>query len=236
MAKPPEKWPADRVERRPIGELTPYAKNARTHSDAQIEQIARSMGEWGWTNPVLVDEAGAIIAGHGRILAARKLGLAEVPVMVAEGWTEAQKAAYVLADNQLALNAGWDMETLAGEVKGLSEWGFELSLLGFSDIDALLAAQGTAGLTDPDDAPEAPPNPVAATGDLWGLGRHWLLCGDATSADDTQKVLGGVSPHLMVTDPPYGVNYDPAWRNRAIRSDGTPQWACHRNGKKRRPH
>src|SRR5689334_17745081 len=115
------KWPADRVAKRPIGELKPYPKNARTHSEGQIEQIASSMREWGWTNPVLVDEAGGIIAGHGRVLAARKLGLAEVPVMVAEGWTEAQKAAYVLADNQLTLIAGWDMDTLAGEIKGLSD-------------------------------------------------------------------------------------------------------------------
>jgi DNA modification methylase len=210
-----DKWPADRVERRPIGELTPYAKNARTHSDTQIDQIARSMREWGWTNPVLVDEAGGIIAGHGRVLAAKKLGFTEVPVMVAEGWTDAQKAAYVLADNQLTLNAGWDVGVLGDEVKGLADWGFDLTLLGFDNIDALLAAQGAAGLTDPDTVPEVPVSPVATRGDLWALGRHRLLCGDATCADDTQKVMGAVKPHLMVTDPPYGVSYDATWRGRA---------------------
>lgn len=218
------KWPADRVERRPIGDLKPYPKNARTHSDAQIEQIARSMREWGWTNPVLIDEAGGIIAGHGRVLAGQKLGLSEVPVMVAEGWSEAQKAAYILADNQLTLNGGWDMEVLSSEVKGLAEWGFDTSLLGFSDIEALLAPQGVAGLTDPDLAPEPPVIPVATHGDLWALGRHWLLCGDATSADDSQNVLQGVSPHLMVTDPPYGVEYDPNWQMELGKAaDGTIQ-------------
>src|SRR5215204_6588295 len=113
-----QKWPADKVERRAISGLIPYARNARTHSDAQVAQIAASMREWGWTNPVLVDEAGGIIAGHGRVLAARQLGLSEVPVMVAEGWSEAQKRAYILTDNQLPLNAGWDMDVLGNEVKG----------------------------------------------------------------------------------------------------------------------
>jgi ParB-like chromosome segregation protein Spo0J len=141
----PNKWPADRVERRPIEALIPYARNSRTHSDAQVAQIAASMKEWGWTNPVLVDEAGMIIAGHGRVLAARKLGLAEVPVMVAEGWTEPQKRAYVLADNQLALNAGWDMDLLSNELADLQAQGFDLGLTGFSDIDALLAGAGTDG-------------------------------------------------------------------------------------------
>lgn len=215
------KWPADRVERRAIEGLIPYARNARTHSDAQVAQIAASMREWGWTNPVLVDEAGGIIAGHGRVLAARQLGFTEVPVMVAEGWSEAQKRAYVITDNQLPLNAGWDLELLGSEVKGLQEWGFDTTLLGFPNLDALLAAQGAAGLTDPDSAPEAPENPVATRGQLWALGRHRLLCGDATCAEDVQRVLGGVDPHLMVTDPPYGVNYDPKWRNVVKRADGS---------------
>lgn len=126
-------WPADKVERRPIAELIPYARNARTHSDAQVAQIAASVTEWGWTTPVLVDEAGSIIAGHGRVMAARKLGLTDVPVMVASGWTEAQKKAYVLADNQLALNAGWDMDLLKVEVGDLDLEGFDLSLIGFDD-------------------------------------------------------------------------------------------------------
>lgn len=206
------KWPADRVERRSIDALIPDARNARTHSDAQVAQIAASMAEWGWTNPVLVDEGGRIIAGHGRVLAARKLGLGEAPVMVAEGWTEAQKRAYVIADNQLAMNAGWDAELLSSEVRGLAEWDFDLSLLGFADIDALLAA-GNSGLTDPDDAPPAPENPVTEPCDVWLLGRHRMVCGDSTDADTVAKALNGVAPHLMVTDPPYGVEYDPSWRN-----------------------
>jgi ParB-like chromosome segregation protein Spo0J len=123
-------WPADKVERRPIDALIPYARNARTHSEEQVAQIAASIREWGWTVPVLVDETGGIIAGHGRVMAARKLGLAEVPVMVAAGWSEAQRRAYVLADNKLALNSGWDTAMLAGELKGLE--GFDLSLIGFS--------------------------------------------------------------------------------------------------------
>ena len=206
-----QKWPADKVERRAINGLIPYARNARTHSDAQVAQIAANMREWGWTNPVLVDEAGGIIAGHGRVLAARQLGLTEVPVMVAEGWSEAQKRAYILTDNQLPLNAGWDMELLGNEVKGLAEWGFDTTLLGFSNLDALL----TGGLIDPDAAPEPPIDPVATPGQLWACGRHRLLCGDTTHAADVARALGGVEPHLMVTDPPYGVDYDPEWRKRA---------------------
>jgi DNA modification methylase len=214
-------WPADKVERRPISALVPYARNARTHSEAQVAQIAASMREWGWTNPVLVDEEGMIIAGHGRVLAARKLGLTEVPVMVAEGWTDSQKRAYVLADNQLALNAGWDADLLTSELQGLQEAGFDLDLMGFSDIDRLLA-QKTDGLTDPDEVPEPPVHAVSELGDVWLLGRHRIVCGDSTDANAVAKALNGVEPHLMVTDPPYGVEYDADWRNKALRSDGTP--------------
>jgi len=178
------------------------------------------MKEWGWTNPVLIDEAGQIIAGHGRILAARQLGLTEAPVMVAEGWSEAKKAAYVLADNQLALNAGWDMDVLRNELQGLKDWDFDISLLGFADLDALLADK-TDGLTDPDDVPDAPVNPVTVLGDVWLLGRHRIVCGDSTDADTVGKVLAGVKPHLMVTDPPYGVEYDPNFRNGIKRADGS---------------
>lgn len=124
-------WPADAVERRPVASLMTYAANARTHSAEQVAQIAASVQEWGWTTPVLVDEAGQIIAGHGRVLAAQKLGLTEVPVMVARGWSEAQKRAYVLADNKLALNAGWDLDLLRGELDGLNLDGFDLALTGF---------------------------------------------------------------------------------------------------------
>jgi DNA modification methylase len=214
-------WPADRVERRQVADLIPLATNARTHTDAQVAQIAASMREWGWTVPILVDEGNLVIAGHGRLQAARRLGLAEVPVMVAAGWTEAQKRAYALADNQLALNAGWDAEFLRTELQGLKEWGFELDLIGFDNLEALLADK-TAGLTDPDDVPEAPLQPVSREGDIWSLGRHRLVCGDATRADVVAALLGDVQPHLMVTDPPYGVEYDPDWRNRADRANGKP--------------
>ena len=209
-------WPADKVERRAISTLVPYASNSRTHSDEQIKQIVASIREWGWTTPVLVDEAGGIIAGHARVMAAKQLGLTEVPVMVAAGWSEAQKKAYVIADNKLTLNGGWDDEILRAEFTALDGLGFDLGMLGFSPPElAAIRDVRAVGLTDPDDAPEPSSNPVATRGDLWALGRHWLLCGDATSADDTQKVLGGVKPHLLVSDPPYGVDYKPEWRAKA---------------------
>lgn len=216
-------WPADRVERWPLDKLIPYARNARTHSDEQVAQIAASMREWGWTNPILVDEEGMIIAGHGRVLAARRAGYAEAPVMVATGWTEAQKRAYVLADNKLALNAGWDLDLLPLELKELQELGFDLNLAGFTDDElAALTADATAGLTDPDATPEPEGTAVSREGEVWLLGRHRLICGDSTRADHVEALLGEVKPHLMVTDPPYGVEYDADWRNKALRADGTP--------------
>jgi DNA modification methylase len=209
-------WPADKVERWPIDRLIPYARNARTHSNVQVDQIAASIREWGWTNPVLLAEDGTIIAGHGRVLAARKLRIQQIPVMLAAGWSEAQKRAYALADNKSALNAGWDDAMLALEFADITELGFDLGLIGFSDEEiAALGANSGAGLTDPDEVPEAPTEAMSEPGDVWLLGRHRLLCGDSTTADDVAKVLGGVQPHLMVTDPPYGVDYDPAWRTAA---------------------
>jgi len=197
-------WPASAVEVRPLAELTPYAKNARTHSAEQVAQIAASLAEWGWTNPVLVDEGGMVIAGHGRLLAAEQLGISAVPVMVARGWSEAQKQAYVLADNQLALNAGWDMSRLAVELSDLQGLGFEMSLLGFSERD-MRAAMGAPGLTDPDEVPEAPASPTAKLGDVWLLGPHRLVCGDATDEGAVRAALGGRRADLCLTDPPYGL-------------------------------
>jgi len=215
-------WPADRVERRPVSGLVPYARNARTHSPEQVAQIAASIREWGWTVPVLVDETGGIIAGHGRVLAAQKLGIAEIPVMVAAGWTEAQKRAYVLADNKLALNAGWDNELLKVELQDLQSLGFEVPLIGFGEDElAALLADKSSGLTDPDEVPEAPVEPVAVLGDVWLLGKHRLVCGDSTTTESVAAALGGVEPHLMVTDPPYGVEYDASWRERAGMNKGT---------------
>src|SRR3977135_1102894 len=209
-------WPADHVERWPIERLMPYARNARTHSDAQVSQIAASIREWGWTNPVLVAEDGTIIAGHGRVLAARKLRITDVPVMIASDWTDAQKRAYAIADNKLTLNGGWDEELLGLELGELEILGFDLDLIGFTESEReALAAQFTEGLTDPDAVPDLPSDPITRAGDLWVLGTHRLLCGDSTSAEATERLLAGVKPQLMITDPPYGVNYDPAWRKRA---------------------
>lgn len=215
---PSKKWPADSVERRSIDGLIPYARNSRTHSDKQIAQIAGSMREWGWTNPVLVDEDGGIIAGHGRVLAARQLGLAEVPCMVADGWTEEQKRAYVIADNKLAENAGWDFDALKVELGELKDCDFDLGLIGFDDSELAGLLEKTEGNTDPDETPEVQENAITERGDVWLLGKHRLRCGDSTDADDVSALLNGVEPHLMVTDPPYGVEYDPA-QARATSSD-----------------
>jgi DNA modification methylase len=216
-------WPAQRSERWPIEKLTPYARNSRTHSDEQVAQIAASIREFGWTTPILIDEDGGVICGHGRLMAARKLGQTEVDVIVARGWPEAKKRAYVIADNKLALNAGWDLEMLAVELGDLQDFGFDLLLTGFSDDElSKLLAEKTEGNTDPDEIPEVPVDPVAKPGDVWLLGKHRLVCGDSTDADTVAKALNGVSPHLMVTDPPYGVQYDPAWREKAgVAASGT---------------
>lgn len=181
------------------------------------------MLKWGWTSPVLVDECDMIIAGHGRILAAQKLGLTDAPVMIARGWTDAEKRAYVIADNKLALNAGWDMEKLTVEIGDLSGMGFNLTLTGFSEGElGKMAGTGTEGLTDPDKAPETPARAVTVPGDVWIMGKHRLRCGDSTVATDVEALLAGVRPHLMVTDPPYGVEYDPASRGKAAvnKNDG----------------
>src|SRR4051812_45671770 len=200
----------------PVAELIPYARNARTHSAAQVAQLAASIREFGFTNPILVDGERGVIAGHGRLLAARKLGLTEVPTIELSHLTPAQRRAYILADNRLALSAGWDDDLLRIELGGLQAEGFDLSITGFDlgEIEVLFATP-TDGLTDPDDVPEPPAVPVSRPGDLWLLGRHRLACGDATEAATVAQVLAGVRPHLMVSDPPYGVAYDPAWRNRA---------------------
>lgn len=219
-------WPADNVVMRDAASLQPYEHNARTHTDEQIAQIAASIKEWGWTMPVLIDEGGTILAGHGRIEAAKRMKLSEVPCLIAEGWDEAQKRAYVIADNKLTLNGGWDLSTLGAEFEALKDADFKLSLTGFGldEIGDILAKR-VVGLTDPDDAPEEPEEPRSVAGDVWALGNHRLICGDATDADTVAKCLDGVQPHLMVTDPPYGVEYDADWRNRAERANGQPYGA-----------
>ena len=192
--------------------LIPYARNSRTHSDAQVAQIAASIKEFGFTNPVLVDGDNGIIAGHGRVQAARKLQLKSVPTIDLSYLTPVQRKAYILADNKLSLNAGWDVELLQGELAGLDELEFDLSLTGFSDSELAGFLDTNEGLTDPDDVPDVPDEPTACLGDVWILGRHRLVCGDSTDADVVAKCLNGVEPHLMVTDPPYGVEYDASWR------------------------
>jgi len=202
--------PADRIEKRSVSSLIPYARNSRTHGDEQVAQIAASIKEWGWTIPVLIDESGQIIAGHGRIQAARLLGLDDVPVMVAKGWTDAQKRAYVLADNKLALNAGWDEQLLCLELKDLKELGTDLSLIGFNEdelADLMAEHSPTEGLTDEDQTPQTPAFPASETGDVWILGNHRLMCGDSTRIDALEQLcLGGVD--LLLTDPPYNVAYE----------------------------
>jgi len=201
-------WPADKVERWAVNRLIPFAKNARTHSDEQVAQIAASIREFGFSNPILVDEAGGVIAGHGRLSAARQLGLVDVPVMVAAGWSETQKRAYVLADNKLALNAGWDAEMLRLALGELSEAGFDLSLTGFGEDElAGILVDASGGLTDPDEVPEPPVDPVSRPGDLWICGEHRVLCGDATVLGDVEKVLGGELADMCFCDAPYNVNY-----------------------------
>jgi site-specific DNA-methyltransferase (adenine-specific) len=227
-------WPADKLERRKVADLIPYARNSRTHSDAQVAQIAASIKEWGWTTPVLIDPDGGIIAGHGRIMAAQKLGIAEVPCMVAEGWTEAQRKAYVIADNQLALNAGWDTDLLKVELQELGDLDFDLSLVGFDDkfLDAMLAPEPTEGLTDEDAVPEAPEQPVTVEGDVWLLGRHRLMCGDSTSIQHLERLCDGQLVDMWLTDPPYNVAYEGGTKekltikNDSMSNDAFQQFLC----------
>ena len=204
-----QNWPAQSSQLWPIEKITPYARNSRTHSDEQVAQIAASIREWGWTNPILVDEDGGLLAGHGRLAAARKLGLTQIPTMVAKGWSEAQKKAYVIADNKLALNAGWDIELLAVELGDLQGFDFDLMLTGFSDDElSKLLAEKTEGNTDPDEIPEVSADPIARPGDVWLMGKHRLLCGDSTSVDDMEKLTGGQLVDMWLTDPPYNVAYE----------------------------
>jgi len=208
--------PADKVEKWAIDKLIPYARNARTHSDEQVAQIAASIKEWGWTTPVLVDEQGGIIAGHGRTLAAQKLKMTEVPVMVAKGWSDAKKRAYIIADNKLALNAGWDNEMLALELGEIGDLGFDLDLTGFTaeEIAALTPEQIEPGLTDEDAVPEVPEQPITVLGDVWLLGKHRLMCGDSTSIDAVDKLMDGQKADQLVTDPPYNIAYEGGSKKR----------------------
>jgi DNA modification methylase len=199
---------AVQVERWPLDRLIPHARNARTHSEAQVAQIAGSIAEFGFVNPVLVGDDGVLVAGHGRILAARKLGLAEVPVIVLAHLTSTQRRALMIADNQIALNAGWNEEMLAGELAALREEAFDLELLGFDDADLdRLLAENVDAQEAVDEAPEPPADPVSRPGDIWVCGEHRVLCGDATVLSDVETLLDGDLADMAFTDPPYNVNY-----------------------------
>ena len=194
----------------PVDALVPYARNARTHSDAQVAQIAASITEFGWTNPILTDGDKGVIAGHGRLMAARKLSLKEVPVIELAHLTPEQKKAYILADNRLAENAGWDDELLKLELAELKAADFDLDLMGFTDkeLEELLNGdESGGGLTEDDAIPEAPVDPVSRPGDLWILGNHRLLCGDSTVLSDVERLMGGQLADMTFTDPPYNVDY-----------------------------
>lgn len=190
--------------------LIPYVNNSRTHSDEQVNQVSASIKEFGFTSPVLIDEQGGLIAGHGRVMAAKRLGIDEVPCITLSGLTEAQKKAYIIADNQLPLNAGWDLDKLKLEVETLQELDFDVDLLGFDTdfLDGLLDVQIEEGLTDEDEVPELPEAPVSVLGDIWQLGNHRLMCGDSTSIDAVEKLMDGNKADMVFTDPPYGVDYD----------------------------
>jgi hypothetical protein len=219
---PTRPWPADRVEHWPIERLIPYTNNPRLHSEADLVKIAASIEKWGWTTPVLVDEQGVLIAGHGRVAAAARLALNTIPVIVARGWSEEEKQAYRIADNEIAARASWDPDLLCTELRDLKFSGFDLGLIGFEPdrLEDILAGLGSIGLSDPESTPEVPENPVTRSGDIWLLGDHRIGCGDSTNADDVEPVLAGSRPDLMVTDPPYGVDYDPSWRARRAVSAG----------------
>jgi DNA modification methylase len=198
------------IQQRAVTDLIPYIANSRTHSDAQIAQIAASIKEFGWTNPILVSGDDSIIAGHGRLMAARKLGMEEVPVIVLDHLSKSQQRALVIADNQLALNAGWNMDMLKAEIEDLQLDDFDLNILGFDDkfLDGLLEPEPTAGLTDEDAVPEVPETPKTVLGDVWVLGDHRLMCGDSTSIDAVEKLMDGQQANMLHTDPPYGVDYE----------------------------
>lgn len=224
-----------RLERWPVERLLPSPRNARTHSDKQVAEIAGSIRAFGFSSPILVGEDGDVIAGHGRLAAARLLGLTEVPVIVVSGLSEVQRRQLMLADNRIALNAGWNLQMLNLELRDLSELGADLKSWGFSKLELARALRPVAaGLTDEDQVPELTEKAVTVLGDVWCAGDHRIACGDSTDTTAVEALLRGPKPNLMVTDPPYGVAYDPTWRHRAgvnrskrvgkVRNDHQADW------------
>jgi len=212
-----------------ISDLLPYANNAREHTDEQVAQVAASIKEFGWTNPLIVHGT-TVVAGHARLAAARKLGMTEVPIIDRSDMSEAQWKAYVLADNQLAQNATWNEGLLSLELDSLAELDFDLDLIGFPDLDELMGDEPEEGLTDPDDVPEPPEEAITQPGDLWILGEHRLLCGDSTDAESVAYLMDGAKADMVFTDPPYNVDYgstkNPRHKIRKIENDsmGAEEW------------
>jgi len=217
-----------KIEQRSVETLIPYINNSRKHSDSQVAQIAASIKEFGWTNPVLVDGSNGLIAGHGRLLAARKLGMKEIPVIELAHLTENQKKALIIADNKLALNSDWDTELLTLELQDLLGEEFDLDLLGFDkdELDALLnVIEGTQGLTDEDDVPDIPKEPKTKLGDIFILGNHRLMCGDSTSTDAVDKLMEFGKADMVFTDPPYNMDF-----TGGIHADGSKSFNAKHGG------
>ena len=214
------------ITQRNVSDLIPYARNSRTHSEEQVAQIAASIKEFGWTNPILVDGEGVIIAGHGRLMAARKLGYTQVPTIELKDLTETQKKAYIIADNRLALNAGWDNEMLTIELNELLADGFALDILGFDtkELDALLEPEVVEGLTDEDAVPDVPDEPTTKLGDIYQLGNHRLMCGDSTSIDAVDRLMPETA-NMIFTDPPYLMDF-----TGGIHADGSKSFNAKHGG------
>lgn len=214
-----------------IDKLIPYAGNSRTHSDDQVNQIAASIKEFGFNNPILVDAEDGIIAGHGRVLAAQKLGMDEVPTICLSHLSDAQRRAYVIADNKLAMNAGWDDDALRAEMDRLKDDNFDISLLGFDDdeMGEIFGDEETEGLTDEDEVPEPPAEPKTIDGDIWLLGNHRLMCGDSTSVDAVEKLMDGEKADAVLTDPPYGIDYGGMLKGKGDGNGGADKngWKSH---------
>lgn len=205
--------PIGKIVQKQVNDLVPYLQNARTHDKTQVSLIAESIKKFGFNNPILLDGQNGVIAGHGRLMAARVLGMTVVPCIELDHLTETQKKAYILADNQIALRSSWDEKMLKSELSMLEAEGVDMKLLGFDDADLkALMAGARGGSTEEDDVPALPEKPVSILGDQWVLGNHRVRCGDSTKPADVKALLKDAKPHLMVTDPPYGVNYDPMWR------------------------
>jgi DNA modification methylase len=202
-------------------DLIPYARNSRTHSDEQVNQIASSIKEFGFLNPIIIDGENGIIAGHGRVMAANKLHIKELPCVDASHLSETQRRAYVIADNKLALNSGWDIDMLRVEFDELQEAGFDLELTGFSmdEIADLQTEEPAEGLTGEDETPECTDVPTSVLGDIWQLGNHRLMCGDSTSIDEVEKLMDGKKAQMVHTDPPYGVSYQSNMRTKTDKFD-----------------